>query len=108
MYFPNVKKVVFILLGILIISGVLLLLDRKDMQTIFRKKPQPIKVDTTDFQNKALYHSLDTFFTNRSVENGFSGSVLISVKGVPVFEKCYGYCDYRNKNLMTDMIWEKL
>ncbi len=102
MYFPNVKKVVFILLGILIISGVLLLLDRKDMQTIFRKKPAPIKVDTTDFLNKALYHSLDTFFTNRSLESGFSGSVLISVKGVPVFEKCYGYCDYRNKNLMTD------
>lgn len=49
-----------------------------------------------------LHNSLDTFFTNRSIYNGFSGSVLVSVKGIPVYEKCFGYCDYRNKDLLTD------
>lgn len=49
-----------------------------------------------------LYHRLDTFFTQRSIQNGFSGSVLVSVKGKPVYEKCFGWCDYRNKDLMHD------
>lgn len=51
---------------------------------------------------KALYYDLDTFFTNRSIENGFSGSVLVALKGQPVYEKCFGFCDYRNKDLMND------
>ena len=51
---------------------------------------------------KLLYSRLDTFFTNRSIQNGFSGSVLVSVGGKAVYEKCFGYCDYRNKDLMHD------
>src|SRR5579871_6557838 len=67
---------------------------------------QPIlKASPTDSISKkarALYTRLDTFFTNRSIQNGFSGSVLISVSGKPVYEKCFGYCDYRNRDLMDD------
>lgn len=48
------------------------------------------------------FHKLDTFFTNRSLQNGFSGSVLISKNGNCVYNKCFGYCDYRSKNLMSD------
>lgn len=28
--------------------------------------------------------------------------MLVSVKGEPVYEKCFGYCDYRSKDLMND------
>lgn len=63
----------------------------------------PVPVDTPENKKlKQLYFRLDTFFTKRSVESGFSGSVLISVSGSPVYEKCFGYCDYRNKDLMHD------
>lgn len=63
----------------------------------------PEKFDSAAIQQKqAMIFSLDTFFTNRSIENGFSGSVLVSVKGEPVYEKCFGYCNYRNKDLMHD------
>ncbi len=72
----------------------------------YKRPPKKIKevaevVDTV-VVNPQLYLSLDTFFTNRNLQNGFSGSVLISVKGHPVYEKCFGYCDYRNKDLLTD------
>lgn len=65
--------------------------------------PQAVKTDETpDPHLQQIYASLDTYFTNRSLHNGFSGSVLISLKGKPVYEKCFGYCDYRNKDLLTD------
>ena len=68
-----------------------------------QNKPAPIAVKTDTIPiNKKVYYSLDTFFTNRSLQNGFSGSVLISVKGQPVYEKCFGYCDFRNKDLLAD------
>ena len=63
---------------------------------------EPVHVDTSDPKTKLLSYRIDTFFTNRSIKNGFSGSVLISYKGKPVYEKCFGYCDYRNKNLLSD------
>jgi CubicO group peptidase (beta-lactamase class C family) len=66
-------------------------------------RPQPVAVPADSIiPNSRLYYSLDTFFTNRNLQNGFSGSVLISLKGKPVYEKCFGYCDYRNHNLLTD------
>lgn len=55
-----------------------------------------------DPRQQQIYASLDSYFTSRSQHNGFSGSVLISLKGQPVYEKCFGYCDYRNKDLLTD------
>ncbi len=75
----------------------------------FYKQKKPLRhsvpvsaVDTSDGRIKQLHFSLDTFFTNRSIQNGFSGSVLVAVGGQPVYEKCFGYCDYRNKDLLTD------
>ena len=66
-------------------------------------KPVPVMVaDTPSRKVQLLYSALDSFFTDRSLKNGFSGSVLISVSGKPVYEKCFGYCDYRNKDLMHD------
>lgn len=65
----------------------------------FIPSPVPPKKDRRALE---LYQRLDTFFTERSIKNGFSGSVLISVKGQPVYEKCFGWCDYRNKDLMHD------
>jgi len=67
----------------------------------FRKKKHTAS-HAVDSNFIRIAESLDTFFTNRSIENGFSGSVLVSLKGQPVYEKCFGYCDYRNKDLMHD------
>ncbi|HLP50565.1 MAG TPA: serine hydrolase domain-containing protein [Chitinophagales bacterium] len=61
-----------------------------------------VAIDTTDPRLEQIYASLDTYFTNRNLQNGFSGSVLISLKGKPVYEKCFGYCDFRNKDLLAD------
>lgn len=74
----------------------------KQNKTIQHLPPVVIAVDTSNTHNREVYFSLDTFFTNRSLKNGFSGSVLVSVKGKPVYEKCFGYCDYRNKDLLSD------
>ena len=67
--------------------------------------PAPVHTkpaDSSGRKARLLYSRLDTFFTQRSIENGFSGSVLISVGGEPVYEKCFGYCNYRNKDMMHD------
>jgi CubicO group peptidase (beta-lactamase class C family) len=69
---------------------------------VFHKKAKPIVVDTSNAKTRHLSYCIDTFFTNRSLKNGFSGSVLISFHGEPIYEKCFGYCDYRNKDLMHD------
>lgn len=74
----------------------------KQKKTLYHSPPIAIAVDTSNTENREVYFSLDTFFTNRSLKNGFSGSVLVSIKGKPVYEKCFGYCDYRNKDLLTD------
>lgn len=58
--------------------------------------------DTLEASQAQIIHSLDSFFTNRSLVNGFSGSVLIAMKGKPVYQQCFGYCDYTNKDLLAD------
>lgn len=66
-------------------------------------KPKKHPLDSAEIERRAaIVQSLDTFFTNRSIQNGFSGSILVSIKGEPVYEKCFGYCNYRNKDLMHD------
>ena len=70
---------------------------------LFHHKPvAAVSADTTNPRINLIRHRIDTFFTNRSIHNGFSGSVLVSYHGKPVYEKCFGYCDYRNKDLMHD------
>ncbi|MBL7723646.1 MAG: beta-lactamase family protein [Chitinophagaceae bacterium] len=46
----------------------------------------------------AQFHveKLDSLFTENSKQNTFSGMVLIARDGKPVFEKSYGYADYKN------------
>ncbi len=58
--------------------------------------------NVVSYKARMLYSRLDTFFTSRSLKDGFSGSVLVAVGGQPVYEKCFGYCDYRNKDMMHD------
>ncbi len=93
------KAVIF--LAVAVITAVAVNLYRHKKATYSPSAPI-VTVDTSSARMRQLYFSLDTFFTNRSVKNGFSGSVLVSVKGYPVYEKCFGYCDYRNRNLLTD------
>jgi CubicO group peptidase (beta-lactamase class C family) len=96
-----VKKFIFLVLSSsAVVAGVLFFEKQKQQRTVFAANV--VTADTLAHAGKQLYYSLDTFFTNRSLKNGFSGSVLISVKGKPVYEKCFGYCNYRNRNLLTD------
>lgn len=69
---------------------------------IFGEKTEIVPVDSFSAAEKQMRFSLDSFFTNRNLLNGFSGSVLVSKNGKLLYENCFGYCDYRSKNLMTD------
>lgn len=94
-----------ILFAIVLLIGcaVWLVLFRTGKVKLPHRKSIVKQIDTADIAHrKYLYSTLDSFFTARSIDNGFSGSVLVSVKGEPVYEKCFGYCDYRSKDLMTD------
>jgi CubicO group peptidase (beta-lactamase class C family) len=51
------------------------------------------RVDLQDSSIQHKIHALDAYFDNK-VSNGFSGSVLISYKGTPIFERYYGYKDH--------------
>ncbi|HWB63813.1 MAG TPA: serine hydrolase domain-containing protein [Chitinophagales bacterium] len=64
-------------------------------------RPAPV-VDTFTHREKMMSAMLDSFFNTRNERDGFSGSVLVSYKGKPIYEKCFGYCDYRSKDLMHD------
>jgi CubicO group peptidase (beta-lactamase class C family) len=97
-----VKKTIAFVLMILAV-GVTAMFFTSGKKKIFQHKiAEHISVDTSNSKVKRLSYSIDTFFTNRSIKNGFSGSVLISFHGEPIYEKCFGYCDYRNKDLMQD------
>jgi CubicO group peptidase (beta-lactamase class C family) len=102
-YFSAVKKLWLLLATILAVTTVALLIGKEKTHAVIVTKAAPVVVDSAASKKmKQLYYMLDTLFTERSLKNGFSGSVLISVKGQPVYEKCFGYCDYRNKDLMHD------
>src|SRR5699024_3199530 len=47
------------------------------------------------FAQKAA--KLDSLFTHLHQEGRFNGNVLIAEKGVPVFQKSYGYADEANQ-----------
>ena len=102
-YFPPVKKL-WILPVLILAVGLAFYCESKGRtKPVAITKPVPVIVaDTPSRKVQLLYSALDSFFTDRSLKNGFSGSVLISVSGKPVYEKCFGYCDYRNKDLMHD------
>src|ERR1039458_3486398 len=103
-YFTAVKKAgVFILLvAVVALLGFHFTTKPAHVASKIPAGRSVLPVDSPDKKLAQLYYQLDTFFTSRSIQNGFSGSVLISVSGKPVYEKCFGYCDYRNKDLMHD------
>lgn len=100
----NRKWIGVVVLGLVVAWGVFYFLQDKPRH-FFKRKANVVKIegiDTADVLRKAMFYSLDTFFENKSVQQGFSGSVLIALKGKLVYEKCFGYCDYRTKNRMED------
>ncbi|MES2619805.1 MAG: serine hydrolase domain-containing protein [Bacteroidota bacterium] len=96
------KKIIAVISVIVLATAVFFFFQKKISKKIFRKKAVVQSNDTSNIYYKQIYNRLDTYFTNRSIKSGFSGSVLISVRGNPVYEKCFGYCDYRNKDLLSD------
>lgn len=57
-----------------------------------------VNLQDTSIQQKI--HALDCYFESR-VRGGFNGSVLISYKGTPIFERYYGYQDYARQEKLT-------
>lgn len=101
-YFAAVKRW-GVLLSIIIAVSAIAVHFRSAEKHLSMPSARPLPpVDTVSKKEKQLYTRLDTFFTSRSIHNGFSGSVLVSVGGKPVYEKCFGYCNYRNHDLMHD------
>lgn len=102
-YFAAVKKWGIPITALIIILALAWYFSSKGVAVAKLKVNRTVaSADTLSKKEKQLYTRLDTFFTNRSLHNGFSGSVLVSVSGKPIYEKCFGYCDYRSKDLMHD------
>ena len=101
-YFSAVKKLWLLPLLAVVVATAFHFKRSETVHHVVVTKPLPVAVDTPSKKMQQLVYMLDTLFTNRSLKNGFSGSVLISVSGQPVYEKCFGYCDYRNRDLMHD------
>ncbi|MFT5167030.1 MAG: CubicO group peptidase (beta-lactamase class C family) [Saprospiraceae bacterium] len=55
----------------------------------------PLRAQSTE-NNKAITTKIDTYL-NASVSNGFSGSVLVAIKGEVILSKGYGWSDRKNK-----------
>jgi CubicO group peptidase (beta-lactamase class C family) len=55
----------------------------------------PLRAQSIE-NNKALNTKIDTYL-NASVDNGFSGSVLVAIKGKIILSKGYGWSDRKNK-----------
>ena len=97
------KRFVLVIGVLLLGAAAFFLMQKETAKKRSRKKADTHpEVDSSAIIRKTIAAKLDTFFTELSLKKGFSGSVLISVKGNPVYEKCFGYCDYRNKDLITD------
>ena len=50
-------------------------------------------------QSKAV--ALDNYFTSLSKNQRFNGNVLVAEKGKPVYQKSFGYANFKNKRLNT-------
>jgi CubicO group peptidase (beta-lactamase class C family) len=96
------KRIGLVLIFLLALALIAFIFIPHSTKRLFSHKSTPPLTDTINSKTKHLSFCIDTFFTNRSIKNGFSGSVLVSLHGQPIYEKCFGYCDYRNKDLMHD------
>ena len=95
------KKWGTIALLLLIGAGVFFFCKQKQSATKARQVAVNASTHVSSLDSQ-IHFSLDTFFTNRNLQNGFSGSVLVSKNGKLLYQNCFGYCDYTAKNLMTD------
>lgn len=59
------------------------------------------KIDFQDSEIISKIDNLDSYFDAKVKYNGFSGSVLISYKGTPIFERYYGYKNYATQEKIT-------
>lgn len=60
-----------------------------------------VKIDLQDTDIVKKIHALDCYFEDKVKMNGFNGSVLISYKGTPIFERYYGYKNYYTFEKLT-------
>ncbi len=49
----------------------------------------------------ALEKEIDSLFVSLNADNKFNGNVLIAEQGKPIYEKSFGYADFRNKQLLS-------
>lgn len=96
------KKWGTIVLLLLIGGGVFFFLKQKQSTQKAKQELAENALSHISSLDSQIHFSLDTFFTNRNLQNGFSGSVLVSKNGKLLYQNCFGYCDYTAKNLMTD------
>ena len=59
------------------------------------------KINLQDSDIVKKIHALDCYFEDKVKLNGFNGSVLISYKGTPIFERYYGYKNYATQERLT-------
>lgn len=59
-------------------------------------------VDTVNTAYLKLFNSIDSMYRLKNAYAGFNGSVLVAVKGKPVYTAHFGYSDYATKTPITD------
>ncbi len=47
------------------------------------------------------YQQLDTLYRNKAYLKGFNGNVLVAERGVIIYQKCFGYCNYESKDSLN-------
>jgi CubicO group peptidase (beta-lactamase class C family) len=63
------------------------------------QSPKPIATDTSSLTDKERHKAwqLDTLFLTKVKKYRFNGNVLIAQNGKVIYEKCFGYEDYKAK-----------
>jgi len=64
---------------------------------------KPVAVDTVKLTEAERHKAwqLDTLFLGKVKKNHFNGNVLISQNGKVIYEKCFGYEDYKMRKQLT-------
>lgn len=74
---------------------------RPEVNPALYKNHDNEKIDLQDTAIVKKIHALDCYFEDKVKMNGFNGSVLISYKGTPIFERYYGYKNYYTFEKLT-------
>jgi CubicO group peptidase (beta-lactamase class C family) len=67
---------------------------------VVEKVPLPDSTVLTDAEKKKAWQ-LDTLFQSKVKHYHFNGNVLIAQNGKVIYEKCFGYEDFKAKKLLT-------